>query len=64
MKGITHKILNLWRIVHLFVYFLLSAIAQSAGAVENTNWISAEGLGPTPTSVLDKIFNNLMVRFM
>ena len=36
-----------------------------AGAVEYTDYFSAEGVKPTPTptSVLDIILNNLMVRF-
>ena len=38
-------------------------IAQSAGAVEYTDCISAEGWYPHPTSVLDMIPNNLMMRF-
>ena len=39
------------------------AIAQSAGAVEYTDCISAEGKTPCPLmSVLDMILNNLMAR--
>ena len=39
----------------------MSVSAQSAGAVEYTDCISAEGKTPT-TSVLDMALNNLIVR--
>ena len=38
-------------------------LAQLAGAVEYTDCISAKGLPPFPTSLLDMTLNNLMVRF-
>ena len=40
-----------------------TTFAQSAGTVEYTNCFSAEGLDPTPMSVLDMTLNYLMMRF-
>ena len=36
---------------------------KSAGAIEYTNWIPAEGYNPSLTSVVDMTLNNLMARF-
>ena len=46
-----------------FVWFIF-LFAQSAGAVEYTDCISAEGVrSHPPTSVLDMTQNNLMLKF-
>ena len=40
----------------------LDNLAQSAGAVEYTDCIYAEGIGPPPTTVLHMTLNNLTMR--
>ena len=54
-----------WTVVSPFSLLLTLSSAQSAGAVEYTDCISAENKTPThPTIVLDMTLSNLMVRLL
>ena len=44
-------------------YSQIQLVAQSTGAVEYTDYFSAEGKTPPSMSVLDVTLNNLVVRF-
>ena len=47
----------------LIIILIQIVIAQSAGAVEYTDYTCAEGYNPASKSVLDMTVNYLMVRF-
>ena len=48
----------------MYLYIYQALHVQSAGAIEYTDCISAEGEDPPPpTSVVDMTLNNLLVRF-
>ena len=59
-KNIINKMFYL--IKYIWYVYINRAFAQSAGAEEYTDCISAEGY-PPPTSVLGMTQNNLMVMF-